>query len=175
MIQELDNNLVLSGDVLYTKRKSDQQLAPQPADVMLNVCGAPGVEAGAACITLDSAMTAGGVEADDTGRVNYRRRTTDAGPRIYSQDTDTFRISAALAGEFDINTGMNWDIAYTYGKNKADSSVDNSINATNLKQSVYANQDAWFTGVPLTGDIVNDISFTDNANGGNEQHVVSAG
>ncbi|GGQ21196.1 TonB-dependent receptor plug domain-containing protein [Shewanella litoralis] len=175
MVQELDNDLVLTGDVLYTKRKSDQQLAPQPADVMLNVCGADGVAAGASCITLSDAMVAGGIAADDTGRVNYRRRTTDAGPRIYSQDTDTFRISAALAGELDINTGMNWDLAYTYGKNKADSSVDNSINATNLKESVYANQDAWFSGVPLTGDIVNDISFTDNANGGNEQHTVSAG
>ncbi|WP_445774134.1 TonB-dependent receptor plug domain-containing protein [Shewanella sp.] len=175
MVQELDNDLVLTGDMLYTKRKSNQQLAPQPADVMLNVCGADGVAAGASCITLSDAMIAGGIAADDTGRVNYRRRTTDAGPRIYSQDTDTFRVSAALAGELDINTGMNWDLAYTFGKNKADTSVDNSINATNLIESVYANEDAWFSGVPLTGDIVNDISFTDNANGGNEQHTVSAG
>jgi iron complex outermembrane receptor protein len=175
MVQELDNDLVLTGDVLYTKRKSDQQLAPQPADVMLNVCGADGVAADASCITLSDAMTTAGIAADDTGRVNYRRRTTDAGPRIYSQDTDTFRISAALAGELDINTGMNWDVAYTYGKNKADSSVENSINATSLKDSVYANQDAWFSGAALTDDIVNDISFTDNANGGNEQHTVSAG
>jgi iron complex outermembrane receptor protein len=175
MVQELDNNLVLTGDVLYTKRQSNQQMAAQPADVMLNVCDAPGVTAGAACIPLDQAMTDAGIESDDTGRVNYRRRTTDAGPRIYSQDTDTFRLSAGLAGDFDINTGMNWDIAYTYGKNKADSQVENLINATNLKQSVYANQDAWFSGDPLTGAIVNDISFTENSDGGNEQHVVSAG
>jgi iron complex outermembrane receptor protein len=175
MVQELDNNLVLTGDVLYTKRQSNQQMAAQPADVMLNVCDAPGVTAGAACIPLDQAMTDGGIEADDTGRVNYRRRTTDAGPRIYSQDTDTFRLSAGLAGDLDINTGMNWDIAYTYGKNKADSQVENLINATNLKQSVYANQDVWFSGDPLTVAIVNDISFTENSDGGNEQHVVSAG
>jgi iron complex outermembrane receptor protein len=175
MVQELDNNLVLTGDVLYTNRQSNQQMAAQPADVMLNVCDAPGVTADAACIPLEQAMIDGGIEADDTGRVNYRRRTTDAGPRIYSQDTDTFRISAALAGELDINTGMNWDIAYTYGKNKAESDVENLINATNLKQSVYANQDAWFSGDALTDAIVDDISFTDNADGGNEQHVVSAG
>ncbi|MGB6135783.1 MAG: TonB-dependent receptor [Shewanella sp.] len=172
MVQELDNDLVLTADALYTKRKSDQQLAPQPASVMLDVCDS---DADSSCVTLTDAMTDAGISADDTGRVEYRRRITDAGPRIYSQDTDTFRISAGLAGELDINNGMNWDVAYTYGKNKAESTVANSINATNLSESVYANQDAWFSGDALTTDIVDDISYTDNADGGNEQHVISAG
>ncbi|WP_350433049.1 TonB-dependent receptor [Shewanella sp. H8] len=172
MVQELDNNLVLTADALYTKRKSNQQLAPQPASVMLDVCD---TDTDSSCVTLTDAMTDGGIAADDTGRVEYRRRITDAGPRIYSQDTDTYRISAGLAGELDINTGMNWDINYTYGKNKADSSIDNSINATLLSESVYANQDAWFSGDSLTDAIVNDISYTDNSNGGNELNVVSAG
>ncbi|GGP46861.1 TonB-dependent receptor [Shewanella algicola] len=172
MVQELDNDIVLTADALYTKRKSDQQLAPQPASVMLDVCDS---NADSSCVTLTDAMTDAGISADETGRVEYRRRTTDAGPRIYSQDTDTFRISAGLAGELDINNGMNWDVAYTYGKNKAESSVANSINATNLSESVYANQDEWFSGDALTSDIVDDISYTDNADGGNEQHVFSAG
>ncbi|WP_418358120.1 TonB-dependent receptor plug domain-containing protein [Shewanella basaltis] len=172
MVQELDNDLVLTADALYTKRKSDQQLAPQPASVMLDVCDS---DADSSCVTLTDAMTDAGISADDTGRVEYRRRITDAGPRIYSQDTDTFRISAGLAGDLDINKGMNWDIAYTYGKNKAESTVANSINATNLSESVYANQDAWFSGDALTTAIVDDISYTDNADGGNEQQVISAG
>ena len=173
--QELGDDLVLTADALYTKRKSNQQLAPQPADIMLNVCGAAGVDASAPCITLTDAMVAGGVKADDTGRVNYRRRTNDVGPRIYSQDTDTYRLSAGLAGTLDVNTGLNWDLSYTYGKNKASTSVDNSINATNMKQSVYNNQDAWFSGAPLTSDITNDISYFEDTTGGNEQQVVSAG
>ena len=172
MVQELDNDLVLTTDALYTKRKSDQQLAPQPASVMLDVCDS---DADSSCVTLTDAMTDAGISADDTGRVEHRRRITDAGPRIYSQDTDTFRISAGLAGDLDINKGMNWDIAYTYGKNKAESTVANSINATNLSESVYANQDAWFSGDALTTAIVDDISYTDNADGGNEQQVISAG
>ncbi|NMH63874.1 TonB-dependent receptor plug domain-containing protein [Shewanella salipaludis] len=172
MTQDLGNDLVLTGDILYTKRKSNQQMAAQPASVMLDVCGAPGADA-VKCITLDSAMTAGGIEADKTGRVEYRRRTNDVGPRISSQDTDTYRASVDLAGSLDINTGMNWDVSYTYGKNKASSTVDNSINATKMEQSVYANQDAWFSGQPLTQDIMGDIGYFQQADGGNEQHTVA--
>ncbi|MCT8986930.1 TonB-dependent receptor [Shewanella phaeophyticola] len=172
MVQEFDNDIVLTADALYTKRKSDQQLAPQPASVMLDVCDS---DSDSSCVTLTDEMTEAGISADETGRVEYRRRITDAGARIYSQDTDTFRISAGLAGELDINNGMNWDVAYTYGKNEAESSVENSINATNLSESIYANQDAWFSGDGLTTEIVDDISYTDHSDGGNEQHVFSAG
>lgn len=170
--QELGNDLVFTADALYTKRKSDQQLAAQPGDIMLDVCGAPGADL-AQCITLTPAMIAGGIAADSTGRVNYRRRTNDVGPRVYEQDTDTLRLSAGLAGMLDVHTGMNWDVSYTFGKNEADTSVANSINAVNMADSVYANQAAWFSGAPLTPAIVNDIGYFEQANGGNKQHIVA--
>lgn len=170
--QELGNDLVFTADALYTKRKSDQQLAPQPGDIMLDVCGAPGADL-VQCITLTPAMAAGGLAADDTGRINYRRRTNDVGPRVYEQDTDTLRLSAGLAGTLDVHTGMNWDLSYTFGKNKADTSVANSINAVNMADSVYANQAAWFSGAPLTPAIVDEIGYLEQANGGNKQHIVA--
>jgi iron complex outermembrane recepter protein len=170
--QELSNDLVLTADLLYTKRKSDQQMAAQPGDVMLDVCGAPGADL-INCINLTQAMTAGGIAADDTGRVNYRRRTTDVGPRISAQDTDTLRLSAGLAGELDVHTGMNWDLSYTYGKNEADTSMANSINAVKMEKSIYANQAAWFSGAPLSSAIVNDIGFLEQNDGGNAQHIVA--
>lgn len=64
------------------------------------------------------------------------------GPRIYTQDTDTWRASVALAGYIDVNTGMDWDVSYTYGKNKAKTAVENSINATIMTNAIYADQDA---------------------------------
>lgn len=170
--QELGNDLVFTADALYTKRKSDQQLAPQPGDIMLDVCGAPGADL-VQCITLTPAMTAGGLAADETGRINYRRRTNDVGPRVYEQDTDTLRLSAGLAGTLDVHTGMNWDLSYTFGKNKADTSVANSINAVNMADSVYANQAAWFSGAPLTPAIIDEIGYLEQANGGNKQHIVA--
>ncbi|SIR20373.1 TonB-dependent Receptor Plug Domain [Shewanella morhuae] len=175
MTQELGNDVVLTADAIYTNRRSNQQLAPQPGDIMLNVCGAAGVPAGASCVTLDSAMIAGGIEADEKGLVNYRRRTNDVGPRIYTQDIDTWRLSGGLAGTLDVHTGMNWDLTYTYGKNKANTSVGNSINASDMADSIYANPNAWFSGVPLTDQMANDISYSEDANGGNEQQTLSAG
>ncbi|WP_434951907.1 TonB-dependent receptor [Shewanella sp. HL-SH4] len=175
MVQEINHDIVFSGDFLYTKRKSSQQMSAQPADIMLNVCGDANTLPGESCFTFNDAMIAGGIAADDTGRVNYRRRTIDVGPRISSQDTDTYRLSAGLAGTLDVHTGFNWDASYTYGNNKAKTQVDNSINATNMEASVYANQDAWFSGDPLNQAIIDDISFTEQNSGGNEQHTFSAG
>jgi iron complex outermembrane receptor protein len=172
MIQELGNELVLTGDILYTKRKSDQQMAAQPADIMLGVCGEEGIDA-SRCLTLDQSMLDAGIKADKTGRVNYRRRTNDVGPRIYNQDVDTLRASIALQGTLDVHTGMTWDLSYTYGKNKADTWVENSINAKKMENSVYNNQGAWLSGAPLTQEIINDIGFTERNDGGNEQHLVA--
>ncbi|MCG9730901.1 TonB-dependent receptor [Shewanella sp. Isolate13] len=174
MTQELGDDIVLTGDVLYTKRKSNQQLAPQPANIMLDVC-----EAGddpMTCLELDQDMIDAGIKPDDKGQVNYRKRMNDVGPRIYSQDTDTWRISAGLEGSLDINTGMNWDASYTYGNNKAKTKVENSINANLMADAIYADQDPWLTGQPMTDqELLNSVAYTENADGGNEQHVFSAG
>ncbi|MBE7216147.1 TonB-dependent receptor [Shewanella benthica] len=174
MTQELGNDLVLTGDILYTKRKSNQQMAPQPANLDLDVCQAG--DDPATCIELDQDMIDAGIKPNDKGQVNYRKRMTDVGPRIYTQDTDTLRVSAALAGSIDVNTGMDWDISYTYGKNKAETAVENSINASIMTDAIYADQDAWFTGQPMTDqDLLNSVAYTEQADGGNEQHIFSAG
>ncbi|MDR9766068.1 TonB-dependent receptor [Shewanella baltica] len=174
MTQELGNDVVLTADAIYTNRRSNQQLAAQPGDIMLGVCGEAGVDP-LKCVTLDADMIAAGITADEKGLVNYRRRMNDVGPRIYTQDTDTWRLSAGLAGSLDVHTGMNWNIDYTFGKNKAKTAVENSINATDMANSIYANPDAWFSGAPLTQQMINDVSYTEEATGGNEQQTLSAG
>ncbi|GGY90985.1 MULTISPECIES: TonB-dependent receptor [Shewanella] len=171
MTQELGNDLVLTGDLLYTKRKSHQQMAAQPADIMLDVCNATKTEN---CITLDSAMTAAGITAFDDGTVEYRRRTNDVGPRIYTQDTDTYRASLGLQGYLEAGNGLNWDVSYTYGKNKATTGTENSINATWMANSIYANQDAWFYGGSIPAEDIDAISYMETNHGGNEQHDVQA-
>lgn len=174
MTQELSDDIIFNADVLYTKRKSSQQLAPQPANLMLDVC-VPGQNT-LECIDIDADMASAGIVADDKGLVNYRKRMNDVGPRIYKQDTDTLRASIGVEGALDVHTGMNWDLSYTYGKNKASTSVENSINGALMTNAIYANQDAWFTGQPVTdADLLNSVSYSEQADGGNEQHVLSAG
>lgn len=174
MTQELGDDIVMTGDILYTKRKSNQQLAPQPANIMLDVCQAG--DDPATCFELDQDMIDAGITPDKNGQVNYRKRMNDVGPRIYTQDTDTWRVSAGLEGSLDINTGMNWDMSYTYGNNKAKTGVENSINANLMADAIYADQDPWLTGQPMTDqDVLDSVSYDEQADGGNEQHVFSAG
>ena len=174
MTQELGDDIVMTGDILYTKRKSHQQLAPQPANLQLDVCK-PGQDP-LTCFEITPEMETGGIVADDKGEVNYRKRMNDVGPRVYTQDTDTWRVSAGLEGSLDINTGMNWDASYTYGNNKAESAVENSINANLMTAAIYAVQDPWMTGQPMTDqELLNSVSYDEEADGGNEQHVFSAG
>ncbi len=170
-MHELNNDMILSGDVLYTKRKSKQMMAAQPANLDLKVCENNIKQDD--CITLDQAMIDGGVAADEEGMINYRKRMNDVGNRVYEQETDTFRISAGLAGVIDVNTGMDWDLSYTYGKNEADTWVHNSIHQGNMEKSIYANQDAWFGGDPMSQEMIDAVSYTEQTNGGNEQHVVA--
>ena len=68
---------------------------------------------------------------------------------------------------------MSWDLSYTFGKNEADTSVANSINAVKMENSVYANQAAWFSGAPLTQAIIDDVGYFEQATGGNKQHIVA--
>ncbi|GIU35377.1 TonB-dependent receptor [Shewanella schlegeliana] len=174
MIQELGDDIVLTGDVLYTKRKSNQQLAPQPANIMLDVCKVG--DDPLKCLELDQDMIDAGITPDKNGQVNYRKRMNDVGPRIYNQDTDTWRVSAGLEGSLDINTGMNWDMSYTYGNNKAKTGVENSVNANLMAEAIYADQAPWLTGQPMTDqELLNSVSYDQESNGGNEQHVFSAG
>lgn len=176
MTQELGNDVVLTADAIYTNRRSNQQLAAQPAQIKLNVCGAPGLKDPAAnCLTLDDEMIAAGINPDKRGQVLYKRRMKDVGPRIYSQDTDTWRLSTGLAGSLDVHTGMNWNIDYTFGKNKAETAVENSINANIMAEAIYADPNAWFAGNPLTSEMKDPVGYTEAANGGNEQQTLSAG
>ncbi|KFZ37122.1 TonB-dependent receptor [Shewanella mangrovi] len=171
MTQELNDDMVLTGDFLYTKRKSHQQMAAQPADIFLDVCTDTLTSN---CVTLDSAMTAAGITADANGQVEYRQRTNDVGDRIYTQDTDTYRASLGLQGDLNVANGMRWDVSYTYGKNKATTGTENSINATWMADAIYADQDAWFYSDNVPTDAIDDISYTESNSGGNEQHDVQA-
>ncbi|MEL0632539.1 TonB-dependent receptor [Pseudoalteromonas carrageenovora] len=161
---ELDSDTTLNVDLMYTRRDSTQQLAPQPASVDLQTAN------------LDTVYTSAFVE-DGTlaDTLEYRRRMVDAGPRIYEQETDTYRASVALQGTLD--NDASWDISATYGRNDSKDSVQNSINASRVEESIYANQDIWFSGDSLDSNLLtsNDSIYTEQNEGGNEQFILSAG
>ncbi|MBB1355742.1 TonB-dependent receptor, partial [Pseudoalteromonas sp. SR45-5] len=164
--KELDSDTTFNVDLMYTRRESNQQLAPQPASIDLSTS------------SLDSTYTDSFRDAD-TGdladSLEYRRRMVDAGPRIYEQETDTYRVSVALQGLLD--NDASWDVSATYGRNDSKDKVQNSINASRVEESIYANQALWFSGDALDRSLLtsNDSIYTESNEGGNEQFILSAG
>ncbi|GAA69062.1 TonB-dependent receptor [Pseudoalteromonas sp. NZS127_1] len=164
--KELDSDTTFNVDLMYTRRESNQQLAPQPASIDLSTS------------SLDSTYTDSFRDAD-TGdladSLEYRRRMVDAGPRIYEQETDTYRVSVALQGLLD--NDASWDVSATYGRNDSKDKVQNSINASRVEESIYANQALWFSGDSLDRSLLtsNDSIYTESNEGGNEQFILSAG
>ncbi|MBA6408222.1 MULTISPECIES: TonB-dependent receptor [unclassified Pseudoalteromonas] len=161
---ELDSDTTLNIDLMYTRRESSQQLAPQPTsiDLKTNRLNAK----------YTNSFSENGTLADT---LEYKRRMADAGPRLYEQETDTYRASVSLQGLLD--NDASWDISATYGRNDSKDSVKNSINAVRVEESIYANQDIWFSGEPLERNFLtaNNSIFMANNEGGNEQFVLSAG
>jgi len=166
---ELDSDTELNLDLMYTRRESNQQMAPQPANIDLSVCKSDTDNAGK-CIDMGDAITP---EMPD--ELNYRRRMEDAGPRIYEQETDTYRASIGIKGYLENDT--SWDVSATYGRNDSKDRVQNSIHAGNMEQSIYDNQELWFSGDELSRDFLVDegIIYTENNEGGNEQFILAAG
>jgi iron complex outermembrane receptor protein len=162
---EIADDTELSADFMYTRRESNQQMAPQPANIDLNSSN------------LDDKYTNGfrdenGLLSDE---LNYRRRMSDAGPRIYGQETNTYRASVGLLGI--LSNDSQWDMSATYGRNDSKDSVDNSIHAGNMETSIYKHQDEWFSGDPMNRDFLESegVMYTEKNQGGNEQFTLAAG
>lgn len=165
---ELDADTELSVEFMYTRRESNQQMAPQPASIDLAVCQSMDAEP-SSCIELGDTLI------PELKELEYRRRMTDAGPRIFEQETDTYRASIGLKGYLE-NDAV-WDISATYGRNDAKDRVQNSIHAGNMEKSIYQDQSLWFSDDPIERDILlsQGIIYTENNEGGNEQFTLAAG
>ncbi|WP_057829962.1 TonB-dependent receptor plug domain-containing protein [Colwellia sp. TT2012] len=162
---EIADDTELSIDLMYTRRESNQQMAPQPANIDLDTA------------LLDDKYTDQFKDEDGNtlDSLNYRRRMTDAGPRIYGQETDTYRASVGLTGY--LSNDSQWDMSVTYGRNDSKDSVANSIHAGNMEKSIYNNQEDWFSGDPMDNAFLasEGIMYTENNEGGNEQFILAAG
>jgi iron complex outermembrane receptor protein len=165
--KEIASDTELSVDFMYTRRESNQQLAPQPVEISLDRS------------KLDDQYNDQFNKVDDDGNpidtLAYKRRMSDAGPRIYEQETDTYRASVGLQGYLDNDD--QWDISATYGRNDSKDRVENSIHAGNMEASIYADQDMWFTNNGIDHDYLSTqgILYTEQNEGGNEQFTLAAG
>ncbi|TKB47526.1 TonB-dependent receptor plug domain-containing protein [Thalassotalea mangrovi] len=163
--RELDADTEFNADVMFTHRDSKQQMAPMPATVDLETAN------------LDSEWLTS--FTDEQGNVpeelEYKRRMADAGPRIFKQQTDTIRASVGVKGYLD--NDATWDMSATYGRNDAKDQMENAIHGGNMIESIYNNQDLWFSPNPISSSQLEQdgIAYVENNEGGNEQFTLAAG
>jgi iron complex outermembrane recepter protein len=95
--------------VAYNRRRSEQQLAPEPLfTTLLGIT-----------VSADNAYNPFGRDFMD-----LRRRTVENGPRVFHQDIDTSRFVGGVEGDLPLLKIGYWDASFIY--NRSSAGVDSS-------------------------------------------------
>ncbi|MBN8739643.1 MAG: TonB-dependent receptor [Lysobacterales bacterium 69-70] len=117
------------GDVMYSDRDSDRQVA-----------GYPFQSASFAGTTMsrDSYYNPLGSQhgAANPTAVNYQRRTWEI-PRTTTSSLQTFRATMGLEGSFELaDRTFDWDVSYLYTQNKLNQAAYGNLNTVRVAQAV---------------------------------------
>ncbi|MDK1285886.1 TonB-dependent receptor plug domain-containing protein [Pseudoalteromonas umbrosa] len=156
---ELGNNTNLFTEAMYSKRWSEQQMAPQPVWFDFTYTESMGDD-----------LIEHGAEYGDT--VHYRRRMSDTGTRDFSQVVDTVRTVVGVEGYLD--NDWSWDVAVNFGRNDSVDQLSNLHNIGSLTEDIELgkfnplDQSAW------SADNMTDYLYTEQNTGGSQMLNFSA-
>lgn len=158
---DLTDDTRLVTEFTYSKRWSDQQMAPQPvwfdfkydADAM-----------------GDSLLSHGVVDGEE---ISYGRRMTDVGPRGYEQVVDTVRAVIGLNGEFD--NGWGWDTSVVFGRNDSVDRATNLLNMGSIQDAISKQEFNPLDQGDWSKENLKPYNYTENNSGGSQLLVLSAG
>jgi len=117
----------------FTNRKSDTRGAPEPL-CLGNGCGNRILDN--AFISARNPFNPFGVDLSvANGNLEFfGRRPLESGPRLFSQEADTFFVSTGLEGQFEaMDRTFYWDATLSYGDNEGFQEKQNSHNAARLQ------------------------------------------
>ncbi|MGI2260014.1 TonB-dependent receptor [Shewanella sp. GXUN23E] len=118
---EVFDDITLFAETTYSKRWSEQQMAPQPVWMDFEFADWMAVDG----------VTYPFVAGDS---ISYGRRLTDVGNREFSQVVDTFRTVVGLEGY--VLDGWKWEVAYNFGRNDSVDRLANLLNMGAIKKAV---------------------------------------
>lgn len=164
---QLSDSVRVFTELMYTNRQSDQ----------LATAGSLGV--------YRPINIAANHPTNPTGQdlLLQRRRLEEAGPRHFSQETNTYRAVVGLQGQFGV--GWDWSTAFNLGRNTG---VDGSDNVANLDRVEQTLNRAICSPLPgaaipcgnylgygnLSREVLDYILYTSRDTGGNEQKSFTA-
>lgn len=156
---ELSDNTTLFTEALYTKRWSEQQMAPQPVWFDFNYTEEMGDD-----------LLQHGAEYGDT--VHYRRRMSDTGTRDFSQVVDTLRTVVGLEGV--LANDFNWDVALNFGRNDSVDKLSNLHNVGSLTEDIENGVFNPLDQASWSAENMSDYIYTEQNTGGSQMLNLSA-
>ena len=158
---ELTDSILFFSEAMYSKRWSNQQMAPQP------------IWNSSAWAYDSSWMTKDLVGLVQEGeKLDYGRRVVESGNRYFSQTVDTVRIVVGLEGEFD--NGWAWDVSYNKGKNDSVDTLANLHNLGSIDDAVMNKEFDPFDQASWVGESISPYIYTELNSGGSELDIASA-
>ncbi|KAF7767559.1 hypothetical protein PCIT_a4517 [Pseudoalteromonas citrea] len=156
---ELSDDTTLFTEAMYTKRWSEQQMAPQPVWFDFTYTEEMGDD-----------LLEYGAEYGDT--VHYRRRMSDTGTRDFSQVVDTLRTVVGLEGVLE--NDYNWDVALNFGRNDSVDKLSNLHNVGSLTEDIENGAFNPLQQASWSAENMSDYIYTEQNTGGSQMVNLSA-
>ncbi len=139
---DVSDNVQLHAKALYNNRESTNQAAPEP--IFVGPVAATGGIADTISISRFNPFNPFGIDlcavASPTcgdGTANFlgiTRRPLEAGPRIFTQNVDTWYLNLGLSGTVNWGLrGMDWNVDYAHSENSASQQFLNGFNIGHIK------------------------------------------
>ena len=162
---ELTENTRFFTEAMYSKRWSNQQMAPQP--IWNNDAW------------VYDPISAGGWMTDELlpwikpgEELAYGRRMVESGTRDFNQVVDTVRIVVGVEGEFE--NGWSWDASYNKGRNDSVDTLANLHNLGSINAAVLEGKFDPFLQSSWQGESIAPYIYTEVNSGGSELDIVAA-
>lgn len=157
---ELTDSINLFSEAMYSKRWSEQQMAPQPI----------WTDTFAYTEAMGDSLLEHGYEYGD--ELDYGRRMADVGNREFSQVVDTVRVVVGLDGMLD--NGWVWDTSVNYGRNDSVDRLANLINMGSVNTGIEEGTFNPLDQASWSQENMTEYLYTELNSGGSEMFIVSA-
>ena len=130
---DISDSVSLHAKALYNNRHSTNQAAPEP--IFVGPFAGTGGIADTIVIAANNPYNPFGIDLDPATNFGWvTKRPIELGPRIFTQDVDTWYVNVGLDGQTDWGVrGMDWNIDAVHSENKAEQTFSNGFNVAKLK------------------------------------------
>ena len=141
---EINENFEVFVEGRFIQSEVPQQLAPTPAfqTATFSLDNNPFIDPASQQIISDAigdGVDTDGDGIDDTATTLLRRRLEEVGPRIGSDNRNTFQITAGLRGE--VTDAIDYEIFYSEGRTNNSSFQEGNINVGRFRQALLLAED----------------------------------